>query len=134
MHVSIVVLYAALLALVLLGLSANVVRLRRAHRVGIGTGDVPALERAMRVHANFCEYVPLALILLVLIEMAGAAPAWSLHLLGLMLLAGRILHAWGLGRSAGSSAGRVLGTLLTWIVLLVAAGAGIGAGLVGLLA
>ena len=118
---SIVLLYTGLHALLLIALSWNVVRLRQRHQVGIGTGSVAALERAVRVQANFCEYAPLALLLLALIEFSSNVPAWALHVLGVALLVGRIAHAMGLGRSAGASRARVLGTLATWIVLLVAA-------------
>lgn len=128
MYPSIVLIYASLLALLLIGLSYNVVRLRRRHQVGIGTGSVQALERAVRAHANFCEYVPLALLLLGLIELGGKVPGWMLHILGLALLAGRIAHAQGLNRSAGASRARVVGTALTWGVLLVASGMGLAVG------
>lgn len=128
MYPSVVLLYTALLALLLLVLSFNVVRLRRRHQVGIGTGSVQALERAVRAHGNFCEYVPLAIVLLALIEFGGNVPVWSLHLLGLLLLGGRVAHAFGLSRSAGASRARVVGTMLTWTVLLVAAGMGLAVG------
>jgi len=134
MAASILLPYAGLLGLVLLGLSYNVVRLRRKHQVGIGTGDVPELARGIRAHANFCEYVPLALILLFGLALAGAAPIWALHGLGAALVIGRILHAIGLSRTAGASAARVWGTLLTWIVVLFSSGAAIGAGAYSLLA
>lgn len=128
MTASILLPYAGLLGLVLLGLSFNVVRLRRKHQVGIGTGDVPELARGIRAHANFCEYVPLALILLFGLAAAGAAPIWALHALAGALVIGRILHAIGLSRTAGASAARVWGTLLTWSVMLFTAGAALGAG------
>ena len=130
MDSSVVILYTSLLGFLLIALSYNVVRLRQRHQVGIGTGAVQALERAVRAQANFCEYVPLALLLLVLVELGGNVPAWALHLLGLMLLVGRISHALGLSRSAGASWARVVGTLLTWIVLLVASGMGLAVGVV----
>ncbi|MFO7763963.1 MAG: MAPEG family protein [Wenzhouxiangellaceae bacterium] len=130
MQPSVVLFYTALHALLLIALSWNVVRLRQRHQVGIGTGSVDALERAARVQANFCEYVPLALLLLALIEFGTRVPIWALHLLGLALLVGRIAHAVGLGRSAGASRARVLGTVLTWAVLLFAAGIGAAAGVV----
>jgi hypothetical protein len=134
MHLSIVLFYAGLLALLLLVLSGQVVRLRLRHRVGLGAGSVPELERAIRAHANFCEYVPLALLLLAGLSLAGAAPGWALHALGLSLLIGRVLHAFGLARSAGASRARQAGTVLTWLVLLVAAVAAVAAGLRGLVA
>jgi len=121
-----ILLYAALLALVLLALSYNVVRLRRRHQIGIGTGGNEELARAVRAQANFCEYVPLALLLLALIEFSARAPGWSLHLLGFALVVGRVLHGFGLARSSGASKGRVAGTLLTWLVLLSGAGLALG--------
>jgi len=117
MTLQITALYAGILALILLGLSANVSRLRRQAQIGIGHGDNPALERAVRVHGNFTEYVPLGLLLVALCELNGA-PVWSLHALGAALLVGRILHAVGLGGSAGVTLQRLFGTTLTWLVLL----------------
>lgn len=116
--------YASLLAFQLLLLSGLVVRLRRRHQVGIGTGSVNALERAVRAQANFTEYVPIALILIALLELSGTWP-WMIHALGLALLAGRVLHAQGLHRSGGTSMGRFIGTVTTWLVILVAAASGI---------
>lgn len=111
-------LYAGLASLLLIALSYRVVALRRRHQVGIGTGSVNALERAIRAQANFSEYVPLALLLLALLEMTSA-PALLIHALGVALILGRVLHAIGLNRSAGISSGRFVGTLLTWLVLLI---------------
>lgn len=132
MQSSVVLLYAGLHALLLIVLSWNVVRLRQRHEVGIGTGSVQALERAVRVQGNFCEYVPLALLLLALIEFGSNVPVWILHALGLALLAGRVAHAAGLTRSAGASRARVVGTLLTWIVLVLGAGVAVAAALFSL--
>lgn len=125
---AITLLYAGISALILLGLSARVVGLRRKHQVGIGTGSVTALERAVRAQANFTEYVPLALLLIALLELNGLG-AVVIHGFGVVLVIGRVLHARGLNRSAGTSAGRFIGTLLTWLVLLAA---GLTAAFVGL--
>jgi uncharacterized membrane protein YecN with MAPEG domain len=43
-----------------------------------------------------------------------------LHLMGIALTLGRILHAWGLSTSPGESFGRAAGTTLTWLTLLAA--------------
>lgn len=114
----IIPIYAALLGLLLLALTAAVVRLRGKHKVGIGDGGHADLALACRAHANFIEYVPLALILLLLLEYRGV-PVWALHGLGSALFFGRVLHAWGLSRSQGTSPGRAIGILLTWISILV---------------
>ena len=109
--------YAGLLGLLLLALSYRVVALRRRFRVGLGDAGNEALNRAIRVQANFVEYVPLALFLIVMLELNGAT-AIVVNLLGAGLLAGRLLHAWGLSRSQGASPGRFYGILITWLVLL----------------
>jgi uncharacterized membrane protein YecN with MAPEG domain len=113
--------YGAICAVMLVALAARVARMRVTYRVGLGSGTERRLERAIRVHGNFAENVPIALLLLVLAELQGA-PAWLLHALGASLVAGRILHAQGLTRSSGASFGRFVGTSLTWTTLLVNAG------------
>ncbi len=113
-------LYAALCGLLLLVLGLVVVRLRRQHNVLTGDGGHATLARAMRVQANFVEYVPLTLLLLFMLEMSRQ-PAWALHLLGAALFIGRLLHAWGYLLTPRLSFGRALGIGLTWIVLGVTA-------------
>ena len=80
-------LYAGLLGLLLIVLSMRVVQNRWRAKVGLGHGGDKALRKAIRIHGNFIEYVPLALLLMALIEMNGAQPPW-LHGLGGALLAG----------------------------------------------
>ncbi|RUO59513.1 MAPEG family protein [Pseudidiomarina insulisalsae] len=113
--------YAGLLALLYFALSVAVIRLRWRDRVGIGTGQSKDLEVATRIHANFAEYVPLLLLLLVLMELSGAS-ATLLHGLGGLLFIARICHALGLRMSIGPSWARTVGVLGTFIVLLVEAG------------
>lgn len=78
-------LYASLLALLFVALSVRVIGLRRLSGVALGDGGKADLMRRMRVHANFAEYVPLALVLLGFAESLGT-PSPFLHLLGLTLL------------------------------------------------
>lgn len=120
----IALLFASLHVLLYVVLSLRVVLHRRAQRVGVGTGGDAVLTRKVRVHANFSEYVPLALLMLTLLELAGirAALLWTF---GIALLLGRILHAVGLGGSAGYSFGRFSGALLTFVTLLVMAAVGV---------
>ncbi|KGQ18536.1 DUF1625 domain containing protein [Lysobacter dokdonensis DS-58] len=108
--------FAALHALLLMALTLQVVRWRTQARVGIGAGESRELARWIRVHGNFTEYVPLTLLLLALLEIAGVGRQW-IFTGGVVLLLGRVLHAWGLGRHAGTSVGRFLGMLLTMVVL-----------------
>ncbi|HYF09379.1 MAG TPA: MAPEG family protein [Acetobacteraceae bacterium] len=113
-------LYAALLALLFLALSFAVIRQRYRTRIAIGTGREPALERAARVHANFAEYAPFALLLMLLAELLGAAP-WWLHAIGLALLVGRAVHAFGVSQREENLRFRQAGMALTFAVLALGA-------------
>lgn len=113
-------LYAAVLALVFVALSMRVIERRRAARVSLGDGGDAELQRAIRAHANFAEYVPLALILLVLLE-SSRFSLYLVHALGVALLVGRLLHAYALAFRAHFPAGRVIGTALTFGVLVIEA-------------
>lgn len=110
-------LYAGLLGLLLIALSAQVVLARRRYRVGLGTGNEDGLQQAVRVQANFCEYVPFAVLLLVLAEIT-ALPGPAVHAAGLVLIVSRVLHATGLSGSPGRSFGRFYGTAGTWLVII----------------
>lgn len=114
-------LYASLLALLFLVLSARVVLGRAGPgRPSLGDGGDPAMLRRIRGHANFAEYVPLALILIALLEGMGV-PRWELHALGGALLAGRVLHGYALSFTSSFVFGRSAGIGLTFAVLAVAA-------------
>ncbi len=114
-------LYASLLALLFVALSVRVIGLRRLSGVALGDGGKADLMRRMRVHANFAEYVPLALVLLGFAESLGT-PSPFLHLLGLTLLLGRLLHAFGVSQARETFFFRVSGMALTLGTLLLAAG------------
>lgn len=118
-------LYAGILTLFYIGLALHVVHGRWKFRVGIGHADNNVLIRRIRVHGNFAEYVPLALVLMMICEMGHLSPA-VIHALGGALVLARILHAYGLGGSDGTSMGRFVGTVLSFVVLLGAAVGAIG--------
>lgn len=113
--------YAAALAVMYVALALWVIRQRFRLRVGLGDGQQPDLIKAIRVHGNFAEYVPLLLLMLFFVEQANA-PIWQLHALGGLILGGRLLHAIGLFRSSGTSVPRFLGMISTFSALLLAAG------------
>jgi uncharacterized membrane protein YecN with MAPEG domain len=122
--------YAGLLALLFVVLSVRVIRQRRSAKVAIGPGGHPGLERAMRVHANFAEYVPFAVVLLALMELQNA-PVFLLHALGLVLLAGRLVHAYGVSQPDENFRFRVSGMMATFVTLLIAALYLLGRSLIG---
>lgn len=88
-------LYVVLGTLFILKFLLDVVRLRRQYRVSIGDGGVSDLQLAIRIHGNAVENIPIALFMLVMMEMNGA-DIWMLHLLALFFFFGRLMHAYGL--------------------------------------
>ncbi|MGH8172123.1 MAG: MAPEG family protein [Rhodanobacteraceae bacterium] len=113
-------LYAALAALLILVLAVRVSLGRRSHRIGLGEGGNEMLARRIRVHGNAVEYVPLALILLLVLELNQTQPL-LLHVFGCVLIAARIIHAFGLSAASGVSPGRAIGSALTWLDIAVMA-------------
>lgn len=109
--------YAALLALLFVMLSVRTLRTRRRLKIAVGDGGNDEMLRAMRVHANFAEYAPLTLLVLLMLELQGA-PAELVHGLGVLLLVGRSVHAWGVSRTDEDYRFRVLGMSLTFTALL----------------
>lgn len=120
-------LFTAALAVLLLALSARVIGVRRGARVEIGDGENRELLRRMRVHANFIEYTPYALIQMGLAESLGA-PAWAVAAVGAMLLIGRVLHAYGLSQTPHILRLRVLGMILTFAAIACGAAICLGYG------
>lgn len=112
-------LYAAILGLIFVALSLRTIRLRRRYRVAIGDGRNTLLQRAMRVNANFAEYVPLALLLIYFVELHDG-PRLHIHLLGTALTCGRLLHAWGVSQAQENFRYRTVGMALTFMVMIFA--------------
>jgi uncharacterized membrane protein YecN with MAPEG domain len=120
MHAPITALYAGLLAILMLVLAVRVVLVRRSTAIGLGDGGNELLLARIRIHGNAAEYVPLALLLMLILEVNGSS-AGRLHALGIALVVGRVAHAQGLSQTTGTSAGRLVGNVLTWTVILLAA-------------
>jgi len=110
--------YAGLLALVYLVLSYRVVQMRGKGMPSLGDGGLEPLQRRIRGHANFGEYVPFLLLMLGVLELGHLPTAW-LHALGATLLVARLLHGYALSFTAGWKFGRFWGTALTFLLLAV---------------
>lgn len=121
--------YAGLLALLFLALSARVIRHRQTALISVGSKDDLVLLTKMRVQANWAEYAPIGIILLVMAELQGA-PDWAVHVLGAMLLIGRVIHAVGMSRTPQRFTLRVMGMLLTLAMIALAALANVGHALI----
>jgi uncharacterized protein len=115
--------YAALLALLYLGLSGWVMAGRLSGNILHGDGGDADLQKRIRSQANFGEYVPIALILIALLEARGAGHG-TIQALLLALLVGRLLHPFGMlapPNSPRQFACRGGGILLTFATITVAA-------------
>ena len=117
---TIVSIYASLLAFLFVYLSIRTIRLRRSLGISLGHEENPDMLRAMRVQANCAEYVPIALLLIFLVESSAAHPL-LFHALGTTLVIGRVSHAIGVSRTPENFKFRVFGMTLTFAVLLVCA-------------
>ncbi len=111
-------LYAAVVTLLFLILTFRTILLRGRYKAILGDASQPALQRAIRAHANLAEYAPLALLLMVLVESNGAAPT-TVHALGSAFLLGRVLHAISVSRVREPLPLRMAGMVLTTGVLIV---------------
>lgn len=114
-------LYAGLLGLIYLGLCALVVKMRLKHDAGLGDKKIEEVQRAIRVHGNFAEYVPLIVIMMAITE-STLPYSWTpflLHGLGIAMIIARVAHAYGLAKPEGTAPGRMMGILMTFCILLI---------------
>ena len=114
MTVEVSTLYFGLMGLLAVLLANNVlyVRLRTA------TQPKWRPDAALRVQANFVENVPIALLLLLGLELRGVADG-ALHAFGASLLTCRLLHAWGLGSYEGANYPRLIGAQGTFLLISI---------------
>jgi uncharacterized membrane protein YecN with MAPEG domain len=113
-------LYAALNAFINIALAFRITRLRGKYSVSLGMGDAPQLLVAIRQHANNAEYLPLALVMMLLCELCGGSSV-ALHIIGGGLLLARIFHAVGLPMKAPNPL-RWMGTAFTFAGIVGSAG------------
>ena len=113
-------LWTALLLILMVVLSALVVRQRQTHRVGLGDGGKPSLQQASRAFGNAAEYIPAGIAAMILLSQLRSS-FLLIHAIGLLLFVGRLVHGLAISGNGGVSAGRVIGMALTWTAYIVAA-------------
>lgn len=114
---SITPVYIAILGLLFIVFTMRAGLYRVKTNILIGTGEDPEMVRRMRGQANFIETVPMALFLLIVMEVLGASDMW-IHILGGALVLGRIGHYLGLTEMA-PVVFRIVGMALTLLTILV---------------
>ncbi|WP_342078806.1 MAPEG family protein [Yoonia sp. SS1-5] len=112
--------YAAILVAWFLVLSVRVITYRRANRIAYGDDGNKWFIARIRAQANFAEYAPVGIILLALIDLQGVPAIW-LHLCGVTLTLGRLLHGLGLSFLPRQLNLRVAGMALTLVALALGA-------------
>jgi uncharacterized protein len=114
---TITALYAALNAILNIWLANRVSTIRRRDKVSLGHGDSQDLLVAVRVHANSAEFVPLALLMMLIAELCGAASV-PLHVYGGLLFVGRLMHVPGMSMKAPNFY-RVAANIITWFGIVI---------------
>jgi uncharacterized protein len=114
MTLSITGLYAGILALIVIALAINVTVHRVKLRVPLGDGGDAEMRRMIRLHGNAAEYIPLALVLMAIYELNSGGHL-ALHIVGIALIAGRVIQTSGMWATDQTSRGRQIGQSLTWL-------------------
>jgi uncharacterized membrane protein YecN with MAPEG domain len=120
MSVTITALYAGILALIVIALAINVTVHRVKLRVPLGDGGNPQMRRMIRLHGNAAEYIPLAVVLMAIYELNGGGHL-GLHIVGIALVAGRVVQTWGMWATDMTNRGRQIGQSLTWLSVIALA-------------
>ncbi len=100
-------------ALVNIWLAMRCGKTRAAEKINFGDGGNEALIRRMRAQSNFIEQVPVTLVLIAAVEMAGKGGVWLAPLGGVFIL-GRLFHALGMD-ATGPKWGRPVGMLTSMV-------------------
>lgn len=108
-------LYASLCALLIVKLSLGVIAVRRQRKIRLGDGGDEELQAAIRAQGNATEYIPITLILMFLLENI-VVYNWIIHLAGITLLTGRIIHAIGIKNNDLKK--RILGMKITLYLII----------------
>jgi len=116
----ITLLTAAIAALINLWLMIRCGQGRNKAKTAHGHGGDAALARHMRAHANFTEYTPIALLLILVLELSGQA-GWLLAASAIVFMAGRVLHALGMqadkpGKPRMIGITATMAAYLVWII------------------
>ena len=113
---SITALYGGILALIVIALAINVTVHRVKLQVPLGDGGNAQMRRMIRLHGNAAEYIPLAVALMLIYEINGG---WrtALQIIGVALVAGRLLQTAGMWGTEMPGFGRGTGQTLTWLAI-----------------
>ena len=95
MQLAITPIYAIILTVFFIWLSLRVIGERRGKGFAYGDNSSPRIQAKIRAQANWAEYVPITLLLMLMAELQGNSGFW-LHLTGVILTIGRVMHGVGM--------------------------------------
>jgi uncharacterized membrane protein YecN with MAPEG domain len=110
--------YAGFFGIMLVVLSWRVTKLRLKHESTMKEPGHSDLAAAVRAQGNLVEYIPLALLLMWMLEIMRFNPL-MIHFLGVFLILARVIHLHGLNQPGGNGRGRKIGTRLTWLHIFI---------------
>jgi len=120
--ISVTLIYAGAIAVLMAVLSTMAAMKRGQTGVAVGDGGNPGLALSLRRFGNLSEYAAMAILMLLLMELAGVPAVW-LHVYGIALVAVRLLHPFILFDSMDASAVMKLGRFVagagTALLLLI---------------
>lgn len=115
-----VALYAGLNLLILGLLSLPIGLNRNKKKISLGDGGDIRMNALIRAHGNAAEWIPGALIGLILLAMTGMGTL-VIHVLGLLFTLARLSHAYAFLSGQTTGPARVFGAAMTLLVFIVIA-------------
>ncbi len=114
--------YAGFFGLMLVILSWHTAKLKQKHDAHhhhkMNQEDHNELTAAVRAQANIVEYLPIALLLMWMLEEMHVAIV-IINSLGMLMIVARLMHLHGLKDPSGNGLGRKIGTRLTWLQITI---------------
>jgi len=104
--------YAAILGVMFTAITLRIALIRISKQLSAGDGGDRQLAKLIRGQGNFAETVPIALVLIVLLELQGSSH-FTLHILGAALVIGRVIHYLQLTGTIKPLVFRIAGMILT---------------------
>ncbi len=117
MDITVTAITAGTISLIFLVLSFRVIGIRKQTNVSLGDGGNEPLQRAIRGQANFAEYAPIGVILLLVAELQSVNTYLLIAVAG-TLITGRMCHGYAFAFTAGSVTLRRGGTFLTFSAII----------------
>lgn len=118
-------LFAALLAGLYMCVAWYMIWLRRLSRQKQVDWPLRWYDRCGHGRDHMAQYMPLGLLLMFLVERGGASPT-TMWVLGLLLVAGFLLHLWGFAQYPGNYKTPAIGTVLISLAYAIACLLGLG--------